>query len=583
MADAQNAAPTAAAPSLDRLAAALNDTAARWFTKMLQGQPAGATGLAELLRDLATGFMQDQAHWRALQERLYAEHFALWRQSMSAAPAAATPLADRRFRAADWQSQPYFRYAAEAYLLTARWIGDAVDQSSLAPKAKARLRFYSQQWIAAAAPTNTLASNPEALRIAMETQGASLACGLEHLTADLQKGYLSITDEAAFAVGRNLAITPGAVVFENALLQLLQYAPTTGEVHARPLLMVPPFINKFYVLDLQPDDSFVRYAVAQGHTVFMISWKNAQQDLAQATWDDYVGEGVLRAVQIARDICGAERVNALGFCVGGTLLGCALAVEAARGERSIESVTFLTTMLDFADTGELDVFIDHAHVEDCERNFVGGGVFHGRELMQTFSSLRPNDLIWPYVINNYLKGGKPNAFDLLYWNSDSTNLPGPMYAWYLRNTYLENRLREPGRVQVCGAPVDFGALTQPTFILASREDHIVPWRTAYASTALLRGPLTFVLAASGHIAGVINPAHRNKRTFWTTAPGATLPANANSWLENAHIQPGSWWPRWSGWLASYGGEQVAARETLGDTAHPVIEPAPGRYVTESCN
>jgi polyhydroxyalkanoate synthase len=560
------------------------------FTQTLlrQSQPAAAQQNAEWMRTLAAGFANDPAGWRALQERLYAEHARLWQRLAGAPDGAAAgeepaALRDRRFRGAEWRELPYFRYLAEAYLFNSQWLTDAVEQTALPPRDKARLRFYTRQWIEASAPANTILTNPEALKIAAETQGESLARGLENLTADLAKGHVTMTDEAAFEVGRDLAVTPGAVVYENDVMQLLQYVPTTDSVHARPLVMVPPCINKYYILDLQPANSFVSHAVAQGHTVFMVSWKNAKAGLAQATWDDYVEHGVLQALAVAREIGGTDAVNALGFCIGGTLLGCALAVLAARGDSaSVASATFLTTMLDFSDTGELDVFVDEAYVEDHERNFAAGGIFRGRDLMLTFSSLRPNDLIWPYVVNNYLKGGKPPAFDLLYWNSDSTNLAGPMYAWYVRNTYLENNLRTPGKVAVCGLPLDLGRIPQPAYVLATREDHIVPWRTAYASTQVLKGPLTFALAASGHIAGVVNPVHPQKRNFWT-APDAPLPADADAWFAGAQSHPGSWWPHWTAWLSAYGGGEVPARFALGNEAWPMIEAAPGRYVQERCD
>jgi polyhydroxyalkanoate synthase len=430
----------------------------------------------------------------------------------------------------------------------------------------------------AAAPANFPATNPDVLKLATETHGESLLRGLENLHEDRRKGRISTTDESAFEVGRNIAVTPGAVVYENELMQLIQYRPATDSVYERPLVMVPPCINKYYILDLQPENSFVRYAVAQGHTVFMVSWRNMPAAMGKATWDDYLEHGVMRALSVAREICNVEQVNALGFCVGGTLLACALAVLRARGENPVASVTFLTTMLDFSDTGELAVFIDEPYVAARENEFADGGVLRGRELALTFASLRANDLIWPYVVNNYLKGRKPEAFDLLYWNSDSTNLPGTMYCEYIRDTYLENSLRTPDKLTMCGEPVDLAALDWPAYVLAAREDHIVPWRTAYATTELITGPIRFVLAASGHIAGVINPARRNRRNFWVNP---ALPPDAEAWFAGATSVPGSWWPDWSSWLAEYGGAQAAARAP-GSAAYPPIEPAPGRYVREKC-
>jgi polyhydroxyalkanoate synthase len=402
---------------------------------------------------------------------------------------------------------------------------------------------------------------------------------MQLLSADAAKGMISMSDETAFEIGRNLAVTPGAVVYANDLMQLIQYRPSTATVFERPLLMVPPCINKYYILDLQPENSFVRYAVGEGHTVFMVSWRNVPPQLGAITWDDYLERGVIRAIEATAEICGADAVNALGFCVGGTLLGSAAAVMRARGAERISSLTLLASMLDFGDTGELGTFVDEAFVSKRERDFAAGGVLPGRELALTFASLRANDLIWHYVVNSYLKGRRPEAFDLLYWNADSTNLPGAMYVYYLRNMYLENSLRLPGKLTMCGVPVDLGRLDLPAYGLATREDHIVPWKTAYAGMRLLAGRIEFVLAASGHIAGVINPVSRNRRSYWVNGASDGDPER---WLAGAASQPGSWWRHWSEWLAPFGGPRVAAREALGRGDYREIEPAPGSYVKEKC-
>jgi polyhydroxyalkanoate synthase len=344
--------------------------------------------------------------------------------------------------------------------------------------------------------------------------------------------------------------------------------------------MIPPCINKYYILDLQPANSFVRFAVESGFTVFMVSWRNVPPALGTVTWDQYLELGVIRPLAVARDICACARVNTLGFCVGGTLLASALAVLQARGAPPPASVTLLTTMLDFSDTGDLSVFVDEDYVRLRERAESMTGLMHGRELAMTFASLRPNDLIWNYVVNGYLKGRKPAAFDLLYWNGDSTNLPGTMFAYYVRNTYLENNLRVPGRLTMCGSAVDLSCIDAPSYLMASREDHIVPWRTAWQNTRLLSGERTFVLAASGHIAGVINPPAANKRHYWTGAPGA---ASADAWLAAATRQPGSWWSHWRDWLAGLAGGQVVAPAAAGSADHPPLEAAPGRYVRERCD
>jgi polyhydroxyalkanoate synthase len=426
-------------------------------------------------------------------------------------------------------------------------------------------------------PANYLATNPQALQRAMETGGDSVALGIRNLLQDISKGRITMSDEQAFEVGRNLAVTPGAVVFENELIQLIQYWPLTDQVGARPLLIVPPAINKFYVFDLEPANSFVRYAVEQSNTVFMVSWRNVNTEQGHLTWNDYLELGIAQAIDSALAITGVDRLNALGFCVGGTLLGCAAGVLAARGEQKIASLTFMTTMLDFSDPGEIGLLIDEAGVAARERTIGKGGIMPGEELAFVFSTLRGNDLIWPYVSGNYLEGRQPDAFDLLFWNADSTNLPGPMYCWYVRNTYLENNLCVPGKTVHCGVPLDLGQINVPTYVLASREDHIVPWRTAYRTSKLVSGSVRFVLAASGHIAGAINPASRNKRSFWIDGK---LGGQPEHWLEFAREVPGSWWNDWSAWLRNNAGPLVPARSQLGNSHFSEIEAAPGKYVKE---
>ncbi|MDE2454037.1 MAG: class I poly(R)-hydroxyalkanoic acid synthase [Burkholderiales bacterium] len=442
------------------------------------------------------------------------------------------------------------------------------------------MRFAVQQWVDASAPSNFLASNPEALQKAVETKGESLGAGLQHLLEDLKKGHVSQTDESVFEVGRNVATTEGSVVFENELFQLIEYKPLTATVHERPMLFVPPCINKYYILDLQPENSVIRYTVEQGHRTFVVSWRNPDESLVAKTWDDYIEQGPITAIRTVQAITGAKTINTLGFCVGGTILATALAVLAARGEQPAHSVTLLTTLLDFAHTGILDIFVDEASVQlrDLtigEKAPGGPGLLKGQELATTFSFLRPNDLVWNYVVANYLKGESPPPFDLLYWNGDSTNLPGPMYCWYLRHTYLQNELKKPGALTVCGEKVDLGRIEAPVFVYGSREDHIVPWTAAYASIPLLEGKRRFVLGASGHIAGVINPPAKGKRSHWTND---ALPESAEAWFEGATEHPGSWWTVWSGWLDPLGGKMVAAPKAPGSRQFKAIEPAPGRYV-----
>ena len=505
-----------------------------------------------------------------------------WQQSVSQMTAFLTtgtlpgfePLADRRFTADAWRSDPRFATLAQTYLHFSKQATEALAAAPLDERSKAQWRFALRQVVDAMSPANGLATNPEVLQAALDSGGASLVEGAQLFLADLARGRISMSDEQAFEVGRNLATTPGNVVFENELMQLIQYAPTTKQVHARPLVIVPPCINKFYILDLQPENSFIRYAVEQGHTVFVVSWRNVGPEQGGLTWDDYLEQGVMKGIDVALDITGADRANTLGFCVGGALLASALAVQAAHGEEKAASMTLLTTMLDYTDSGEIGLLVNEPAVAAREAAIGNGGLLKGSELAQVFAALRANDLIWPYVVAGYLKGKAPPAFDLLFWNADDTNLPGPMFCWYIRNLYLENKLGQPGATTMCGIPVDLGHIEVPAFLYASREDHIVPWQTAYRSTELLGGDITFVLGASGHIAGVINPPAKKKRNYWV---GEVRPA-AQEWIDNARSEPGSWWPVWTDWLAGNAGAKVAAPKKAGSRSFPVIEPAPGRYV-----
>lgn len=512
----------------------------------------------------------------------------LWNQNLESLQGkgqAAAPM-DRRFAGQDWMSNPAAAYLAQMYLLNARTLLQMAESVEGDEKTRQRIRFAVQQWIDAASPSNYLALNPEAQRKALETKGESISQGLMHLWNDIQQGHLSQTDESVFEVGRNVATTEGAVVFENELFQLIEYKPLTAKVHERPMLFVPPCINKFYILDLQPENSFIRYTVEQGHRTFVVSWRNPDDSLAKKTWDDYIEDAAIRAIHEVQAISGSEQIDTLGFCVGGTILATALAVLAARGEKPAASLTLLTTFLDFSDTGVLDLFVDEASVQLREMTIGpaspgGGSLLKGQELASTFSFLRPNDLVWNYVVGNYLKGETPPPFDLLYWNSDSTNLPGPMYCWYLRNTYLENNLVVPNKMTVCGEKIDLRRLDIPTYVYASREDHIVPWDGAYRNIAALpgtKGKLRFVLGASGHIAGVINPPAKNKRSHWIGP--ATPPATSKEWFAKAKEHPGSWWPDWAAWLKPHAGKLVAAPKAYGNRTHKPIEAAPGRYVKQ---
>ena len=519
-----------------------------------------------------------------LQQRYIAGASALWNSGLQAKESASAA-SDRRFSDPAWQANPVAKFLSSAYQLNSGTLMGLVEAVEGDAKTKARLRFAVEQWMAASAPSNFLALNAEAQQKAIETKGESIAKGLANMLHDLKQGHVSMTDESIFEVGKNVATTEGAVVFENEFFQLLEYKALTDKVYEKPFLMVPPCINKFYILDLQPENSLIRYATAQGHRTFVLSWRNPDQSMAGKTWDDYIEHAAIKAIKVVQEITGADTINALGFCVGGTILGTALSVLAARGEKPVESVTLLTSLLDFTDTGILDIFIDETSVKYREAEMGKGGLLKGKDLASTFSFLRPNDLVWNYVVGNYLKGETPPPFDLLYWNSDSTNLPGPFYAWYLRNTYFENNLVKPGKLVVCGEKIDLGQLDMPVYIYGSREDHIVPIGGAYASTQVLPGKKRFVMGASGHIAGVINPPAKKKRSYWTNdklastrSGGDKFPAAHADWLQGATEHAGSWWPDWSDWLLGHAGKQIAAPKTYGSRKYKAIEPAPGRYV-----
>jgi polyhydroxyalkanoate synthase subunit PhaC len=566
-------------PNADELAERLRASHEK-ITSTLAGEgatPQVMAGFADAYRAWLESLSAKPEAMLDLQNRYMQEQFKVWASAFDPDAHARAPVEDKRFAAQEWDELPVFRYFRDSYLLTARMMMEAVDNASLDAATKQRMRFFMKQYLDAAAPSNYLFTNPEALKAAMESRGETLQEGLRNLLADLEKGHISMTDEQAFQVGTNIAVSKGAVVWENGLIQLLQYAPLTPKVHARPLLMVPPCINKFYIMDLQPENSLVRYAVEQGHTVFMVSWRNVGKDQAGLGWDDYIRDGILAPIEEVRRITKQERINALGFCVGGTLVAAGLAVLERRGEHPVESLTLLTTLLDFTDVGEIRVYIDESFVAKREKQLREGGLVPGSELASAFSSLRANDLIWPYVVNNYLKGKAPPAFDLLYWNSDATNLPGPMYAYYLRNTYQDNKLAKPDALTMCGEPVSLKRVKLPTFVFAAREDHIVPWRGGYKSARTLGTRAKFVLGASGHIAGTINPASKGKRSYWMNG---TLEADPDAWFEKAQERPGSWWPEWTAWLVPHAGQLVPARKKLGDAAHKPIEPAPGRYVKE---
>ena len=540
-----------------------------------QGMGIGSGSAASLESTPSISFAPEKL--QALHQKYMQDALALWTQALQGAPASS----DKRFSAQAWTENPVAGMSAAVYLLNSRALMGLADAVVADAKTQSRIRFAIEQWLAATSPSNFLAFNADAQKKAIETKGESITKGIKNMMHDLAQGHVSMTDESQFEVGKNVATTEGAVVFENELFQLIEYKPLTAKVYEKPFLLIPPCINKFYILDLQPENSLIRYAVAQGHRTFVVSWRNPDASLGTKTWDDYIEQAAIKAIDVVQEITGAKTINALGFCVGGTILTTALAVLAAKGQKPVASATLLTTLLDFKDTGILDLFIDEAFVQYREKELGQGGLMKGGDLASTFSFLRPNDLVWNYVVGNYLKGETPPPFDLLYWNSDSTNLPGPMYAWYLRNTYHENNLVKPGKLTVCGEKIDLRKVDLPVYIYGSREDHIVPIGGAYSSTHALPGKKRFVMGASGHIAGVINPPAKNKRSHWIGSD-TKFPPTADAWIAASKEHPGSWWTDWSAWLKGHAGKQIAAPKTYGNSTGKVkykaIEPAPGRYV-----
>ena len=515
----------------------------------------------------------DAQKLQGLQSEFIERATKLWNDSLSDS----IQIKDRRFSSEAWAQQPSSKFVAAMYLLNGEFLQKMVHAVKADEKTQARLSFAVEQYVALTSPSNFLPLNPEAMKKALDSDGLSISKGLQNLLHDVQQGHVSMTDESVFAVGKNVALTSGQVVFENPYFQLIEFAPLSDKVFEKPLLLVPPCINKYYILDLKPENSLIRHAVANGHRTFVVSWCNPKEDMAHATWDEYIEHVVLKAIEVTQSIGASKTINALGFCVGGTLLSTALGVLAAKGEQPVASLTLLTTLVDFSNTGVLDVFIDENMVKFRELQYANGGLMSGKDMAQTFSFLRPNDLVWNYVVNNYLKGESPPPFDLLYWNSDATNLPGPLYAWYLRNMYLENLLKEPGALTVCGEALDLSQIKAPVYIYGSREDHIVPIDAAYASTQIFKGKKRFVMGASGHIAGVINPPASKKRSHWVSAK-ATFPSDLQGWVASSKEVPGSWWDDWMGWLSQYAGKPVQAPKKQCNKIFKPLEPAPGRYV-----
>jgi polyhydroxyalkanoate synthase subunit PhaC len=547
--------------------------------------------LGQAFLELTSHLMSQPRHLMHAHMALWQDYARLWQSTLTrmagsniAEPVIAPVSGDKRFQDSAWQDLWLFDYIKQSYLLTARWMQGIVrDVDGLDGKTARKIDFYTRQMVDAIAPSNFWMTNPEVLRATIESSGENLVKGLEHLLGDLERGQgqlaISMTDNSAFRLGENIAGSKGKVVYQNKLIQLIQYAPLTPQVNRTPLLIFPPWINKYYILDMREKNSLVRYLVEQGHTVFCISWANPDETFADINFDDYMSMGLFDALRAIARVTGEDKVNVVGYCIGGTLLASALAyLKAAdkkltQGLPEIASATYFVALTDFTDPGDVGVFIDETQIAVLEAKMAQKGYLPARDMNTTFNLLRANDLIWSFVVNNYLLGKEPFPFDLLYWNSDSTNIPAAMHSFYLRNMYLENKMVQPHGIAMKGVPIDLRDITTPSFLISTQDDHIAPWRSTYAATQLYKGPLTFVLAGSGHIAGIVNHPSANKYGYYTNPK---CPAHPDDWLKDAVYHTGSWWPAWMEWLKLYAGDKVPAREPgVGGMA---IEDAPGSYV-----
>jgi polyhydroxyalkanoate synthase len=564
-----------------------------WLERQTEEGPAAPDPLniGSAFLEMTAKLMASPQHFVEAQIGFWNDYLLLWQNTARRMLGEPVPeviqadAKDKRFQDEAWKENEVFDFIKQSYLLSARFVQDVVTHVDNLPEHTAKkVDFYARQFVDAMSPSNFVLTNPEVLRKTAETGGENLIRGLNNLLGDLERGKgqlrIKMTDQDKFKLGENIAVSPGRVVFQNDLMQLIQYAPTTEQVLKRPLLIVPPWINKFYILDLRPKNSFVRWAVSQGHTVFMVSWVNPDGALHDKNFEDYMQEGILAALGAIEQATGEKSVNAIGYCLGGTLLGATLAYMAAHRDTRIKSATFFVTMLDFTETGELNVFIDEEQLQALEEKMNKRGYLEGSEMAATFNMLRANDLIWSFVVNNYLLGNDPFPFDLLYWNSDSTRMPAAMHSFYLRNMYQQNKLSQPGGITLSGTKIDLRKVKIPAYFLSTREDHIAPWTTTYAGTQLLGGPNRFVLAASGHIAGVVNPPESGKYSHWINPE--LLPHTPEAWLEGATEIAGSWWPDWQRWVTAQGG---AAGRAMVPARRPAegIEAAPGSYVAVKAN
>jgi polyhydroxyalkanoate synthase subunit PhaC len=541
------------------------------------------TGIGRAFLDLAAKMIANPTLIAQTQVDLWSDHMELWHRTTERLIDGFTkaehrpPATDRRFQHPAWTESVLFDYIKQSYVIFAEAMLSAVNRvEGLDPKTAHKVDFYTRQFVDAMSPSNFLATNPEVLQATIETGGENLLRGLTNLLHDLERGRgqlaVSMSDSTVFRLGQNVAATLGNVIFQNELMQLIQYAPSTIEVKRRPLLIVPPWINKFYVLDLRPENSFIRWAVDQGHTVFVISWVNPDERLAHKRFEDYMLEGPLAAMGVIEAAAGEREVNVIGYCLGGTLLAATLGYLTAQNDDRIRSATYLVTLVDFTDVGDMAVFIDEEQLTVLEKRMRRRGYLEAHEMATAFNMLRANDLIWSFVISNYLLGKQPIPFDLLSWNADSTRMPAAMHNFYLRNMYHENRLATPGGINLVGVPIDLRQVETPTFILSTREDHIAPWQSTYAATQIYNGPIKFVLADSGHIAGIISPPGSRYGHWQNTS----LPKTPAEWFETAVFVKTSWWLTWEEWISHHSGGMVKARQPGGRL--PPIEDAPGSYV-----
>ena len=547
-------------------------------------EPIDPLNITGAFLELAKGMATNPAAVLEAQVALWHDYLELWERTArrlmggKAEPMVSPSAGDKRFRDKDWQENQVFDFIKQSYLLTANWLQNTVGKvEGLDETARRRVEFYTKQFADAIAPTNFVLTNPEVLRVTLQSNGENLVKGLENLLEDIERGGgdLSIRQSAdAFHVGENIATAPGKVVFRNDLIELLQFAPATEKVYERPLVIFPPWINKFYILDLKPENSFIRWAVAQGYTVFVVSWVNPDKRLAKKTFEDYMREGIFAAADAIEKATGQKNVNAIGYCIGGTLLSAALAYMAAKGDTRINAATFFAAQTDFSEAGDLQIFVDDTQLDALEQQMsAAGGVLEGGKMATTFNMLRANDLIWSFVVNNYLLGKAPIPFDLLFWNSDTTRMPEATHLFYLREFYKNNAMAR-GKLILDGVKLDLGKIRIPVYLQSAKDDHIAPYRSIYKTTRLMKGPIRFIIAGSGHIAGVINPPGAHKYQYWTND---NLPATIEAWQSGATEHPGSWWPDWDAWLSKLSGKKVPARKP-GDGKLKVIGDAPGSYV-----